>query len=194
MKNRLLAHSCPDIYMSLILDGMQQSHCNLPHRGNNKVYDKEVIQHIQGVRQHGQWDTFYRTFSHISGGGNLAIDVLLREIHLRLDNSIAEDKPFPPILLLQIDGGSENACVAFYALCCIIIIYTYKFTTSSEYYKLLQLCYICTSVVAQSDESDGAQKLPIVYASGNQYFNSIHDRYLFLVANLIFSNLFDESS
>ena len=119
--NKRLARDYPSIYMSLILDGMQQAHCNLPHRANNKVYDKEVIQHIQGVRHHGFWDSFYRTFPHISGGGNLAVDVLLREIKGRMDHCIENDLPFPRILFLQIDGGSENACVTFYAMCQVLV-------------------------------------------------------------------------
>ena len=119
--NRRLALLHPEIYMSIIIDGMQQSHCNLPHRANNKVYDKEVIQHIQGVRHHGLWDNFYRTFPNIGGGGNLAIEVLLREILLHMEHCRTNNMHFPRILFLQVDGGSENACVSFYAMAQVLV-------------------------------------------------------------------------
>jgi hypothetical protein len=47
----------------------------------------------------------------------MSCEVLMHEIERRIDYCIANDKPFPRVLFLQIDGGSENTSKVFYALC-----------------------------------------------------------------------------
>jgi hypothetical protein len=42
--------------------------------------------------------------------------VLLHEIERRLDYCLANNMPFCRVLLLQVDGGAENACKTSYAL------------------------------------------------------------------------------
>ena len=91
----------PHRIFSLIMDGMQQDHCMLPHRGNKKVFDKRLPQHIQGiiiclfvftynfiiltiaslcyegVLIHGYGLFLYRTFHNIGSSRNLAIQTFL---------------------------------------------------------------------------------------------------------------------
>jgi hypothetical protein len=47
------ALSEPTKRMSLILDGMEQSHCRLPHLGTQAAFKEPLKQHIQGVLIHG---------------------------------------------------------------------------------------------------------------------------------------------
>jgi hypothetical protein len=76
-----------------------------------------VKQKIYGAKQHGISKTFYRFFPHVESGANMSSEVLLHEIERRMDYCLAHDKPFPRVLFLQIDGGSENTSKSFYALC-----------------------------------------------------------------------------
>jgi len=46
--------------ISIISDGMQQSHCLLPHLGNQRQFGSCLNQHIQGVLVHGRSFTAYR--------------------------------------------------------------------------------------------------------------------------------------
>lgn len=118
MRNRQLAQERPDLYMSLIIDGMSQDHCILPYyAGVHKETGTEVKQKIIGAKQHGISRTFYRFFPHVKSGANLACEVLLHEIERRMEYCIANDIPFARILFLQIDGGPENTSKTFYALC-----------------------------------------------------------------------------
>lgn len=116
--NRQLAQTHPDLYMSLILDGMSQGHCCLPWYANKATETKEELkQKITGAKQHGLYRSFYRTYPHVKSGANLACEVLLREIEARMDYCKDNNKPFPKCLLLQVDGGPENASKTFYGLC-----------------------------------------------------------------------------
>lgn len=69
-----------------------------------------------GAKQHGLSRTFYRLFPHINGGANVACEVILHEIERRMDYCIENDRPFPRVLFLQIDGGPENISKVSYAL------------------------------------------------------------------------------
>lgn len=115
--NRQLAKDYPTKYMSLIIDGMSQSHCALPHKANKVTYKKKVTQHIQGAKQHYFSKSLYRTFPHVKADTNLACHVLLREIERRQEHCLENNIAMPNILFVRIDGGSENANKVFYALC-----------------------------------------------------------------------------
>lgn len=43
----------PLTVMSLIMDGMDQSHSRCPHLGSQSTFSKPLKQHIQGVLVHG---------------------------------------------------------------------------------------------------------------------------------------------
>jgi hypothetical protein len=97
---------------------MSQGHCKLPWLANKDQQTNHVLaQKIIGAKQHGISRTFYRSYSHIKTGTNLACEVVLREIDARMDYCKENNKPFPKCLLLQVDGGPENASKTFYALC-----------------------------------------------------------------------------
>lgn len=115
-EKRQLAKKHPSIYMSLIIDAIAQSHCQLPHKANKVTYAKKATQHIMGAKQHFFSKSFYRTYSHISSGTNLACHVLLREIERRQDYCLATGEPMPRTLFLQIDGCHDNTSKTFYAL------------------------------------------------------------------------------
>ena len=117
MRNRELAQSHPNLYMSLIMDGMSQDHCILPFLAQQDKNNIVVKQKIIGAKQHGFSKTIYRLFPHVNTGGNVACEVLLHEIEKRIDYCIENNLPFPRWLFLQIDGGSENTSRTFYALC-----------------------------------------------------------------------------
>ena len=96
---------------------MSQDHCAIPYYGGNDTSSVIVKQKIMGAKQHGISKSFYRTFPHISGGCNLAIEVVMNEIEQRMDLCIRNDVCFPRYLFLQIDGGSENTAKEFYGFC-----------------------------------------------------------------------------
>lgn len=117
IRNRELAQERPDLYMSLIIDGMAQDHCILPYYAGQHTETGPVVkQKIIGAKQHGISRTFYRTYPHVKGGTNVAIEVVLHEIERRMDYCLANSLTFPRVLLLQIDGGPENTSKIFYAL------------------------------------------------------------------------------
>jgi len=113
--NRRLGEDLPGIYMSLIVDGMQQSHSKIPYLANAAQFADAVQQHIQGAKQHGFAKTFYRTFPHVKNGGNLAMTCILDEIISRAEHCHEHALDFPTVLLLQVDGGPENTSKAFFA-------------------------------------------------------------------------------
>jgi hypothetical protein len=120
-KNRYLAHVLPQLYVSWIFDGMQQSHCSIPYRGNNKVYSDATTQHIQGVKCHGRWRKFIRTFEHVETGADLACHVWLMEVVDLIDHCERTGEPVPKVCFLQVDGGSENANKTLLALAHLLV-------------------------------------------------------------------------
>ena len=75
--------------------GMSQDHCCLPYYAGKDTANTVVKQKIMGSKQHGFARSFYRTFPHVDGGTNLAIEVVMHEIEARLDDCLQNDKLFP---------------------------------------------------------------------------------------------------
>lgn len=68
----------PQSYLSIITDGMAQSHCQLPWLGNLSSFNKSCLpQHIQGVMMHGRKILLFRTFHNLSNTANLQIHTFL---------------------------------------------------------------------------------------------------------------------
>jgi hypothetical protein len=107
----------PSEYWSGIGDGMMQSHCSLPYRGNMIPFPTTLPQHLQGILAHGRSVQIYRTFHNVQNGVNLSVHCLFlaleREKHLR--------GRIPDILYYQIDGGSENTGQKVIALAELIV-------------------------------------------------------------------------
>ena len=95
----------PGTVMSVIMDGMAQNHCILPWNANQHEFSDPLVQHLQGVLEHGNRLTIYRTFHTVSKSANLSVYVLLSQ----LEKFKLEYDKYPEKLYLQFDGGSENA-------------------------------------------------------------------------------------
>jgi hypothetical protein len=89
---------------SFIFDGMQQDHCNLPHRGNAKEFSDRLPQHIQGVLTHCREIVLCRTFHNYGGPANLTVHSFL----LALERRFKFEECNPETLFVQMDGGGEN--------------------------------------------------------------------------------------
>jgi hypothetical protein len=53
-RKQWLAIMHPEMYMSIILDGMAQKHTALPYLANQKDFPAQLTMHLQGVIEHGQ--------------------------------------------------------------------------------------------------------------------------------------------
>jgi len=100
-KKRNLASQLPKLYLSLISDGMAQSHCQLPHLGNMTTFSTHLKQHIQGLIAHGRGLYMHRTFHTVDNGANSQIHTLL----LTLEDILKTENELPSTLFYQIDGG-----------------------------------------------------------------------------------------
>ena len=108
----------PQLYMSIITDGMQQTHCELPYSGNKvPTGANKLKQHLQGVTTHFRRTRMYRALDHIFLGSNACIYTLLCAI----EEAYEFYGRLPRTLYVQIDGGSENANYVFLAWMEIII-------------------------------------------------------------------------
>jgi hypothetical protein len=91
--------------MSIIIDGMDQSHCKVPYLGTQATFSNPLSQSITGVKVHGHGIILYRTIDTVKKGANLTIYVILAS----LENWRKEYGKYPDELYIQVDGGSENA-------------------------------------------------------------------------------------
>lgn len=95
----------PVHFLSIITDGMQQFHTELPYYAGMNGTNRKVKQHLQGLTTHGKRTRMYRTVDHIKLGGNLCIYVLL----LALEEEFKASLRLQRTLYIQLDGGPENA-------------------------------------------------------------------------------------
>jgi len=111
-KRRTLAIQFPKLYLSLISDGMAQSHCQLPHLGNMTTFNAHLKQHIQGLIAHGRGLYMHRTYHTVDNCANLQIHTLL----MSLEDISKKEGSLPSTFFYQIDGGSENTAKVVIAL------------------------------------------------------------------------------
>ncbi|KAJ1436461.1 hypothetical protein B484DRAFT_428616 [Ochromonadaceae sp. CCMP2298] len=91
--------------LSVIIDGMDQSHCKVPMT-QQASFEAAITQHLTGALVHGQGLTLFRNLPHVGKGSNLAIHTIL----LILDKWRREHEGnFPEEMYVQLDGGAENA-------------------------------------------------------------------------------------
>lgn len=107
----------PAKFLSIITDGMQQFHTELPYFGGKYGHPRKVKQHLQGLTVHGKRTRLYRTVDHIKLGANTCIYILL----LSLDEELQASGSLPSTIYVQIDGGPENANYWFLAWMEILI-------------------------------------------------------------------------
>lgn len=124
MDDRLLYHKRveqaihqPMEVLSIITDGMQQTHTELPYSANQRPHENKVKQHLQGITTHGKRTRMFRTIDHISLGANTTIYTLLCAI----EEEYIANGFIQKTLFVQIDGGSENANYALLAWMEILI-------------------------------------------------------------------------
>jgi len=92
--------------MSIIIDGMDQSHCHVPYLGPLQSMDDPIVQHITAIKEHGWGVRIFRTLETVSKGADLTIYCILSQIE---DWKSRHDNRYPEKIYLQVDGGSENA-------------------------------------------------------------------------------------
>jgi hypothetical protein len=114
---RLKAYTDRSQYLSVIGDGMAQSHCILPLLGNLQSFSKPLDQHLQGLLFHNRELHIYRTFHNIQNCSSLAIHCFLLSIEYVLQN----EEKLPETLYYQIDGGGENTARCWFVLCELLV-------------------------------------------------------------------------
>jgi hypothetical protein len=92
--------------MSVIIDIMDQSHCNIPFLGSQKRINNPLHQIVVGVKEHGYGITLYRVVETVAKGANLIMYCFLRQLEKW---KIRHNGEYPDEIYLQADGGSENA-------------------------------------------------------------------------------------
>lgn len=103
---RMEALNNPDEVMSIIADGMAQSHTSLPYYGNLNQNVATVKQKLQGVLDHGrQRLNLWLCMHSCPVDTNLA----LHTFYLTLEEWREEKGHYPSKVYWQIDGGPENA-------------------------------------------------------------------------------------
>ena len=111
------ALSHPDTCMSCISDGMAQQHCILPHMAGIDQFGCPLTQHLQGVLEHGQLFTIYRTFHTVGHGADMQVYVLLSQ----LEQWYQRNGRFPELVYWQVDGGPENANKYILGICELLV-------------------------------------------------------------------------
>lgn len=113
---RWKAQTYPTKFLSIITDGMAQSHCELPYYAN--VEQGECLtQHIQGVMCHGRFVNMYRTFNNTFTAANMQIHTLL----LSLEDAARHKDGLPDTIFIQIDGGAENVSKSMIGMCELLV-------------------------------------------------------------------------
>ncbi len=116
-KRRNNALMMPSSYLSLIADGMQQSHCILPWQGHLNTFSNSLSQHLQGVLMHGRSIEIFRTFHNLVNNANLSIHCFLWALELTLQ----KEGKIPDTVYYQIDGGSENTSKHVLGICELLV-------------------------------------------------------------------------
>lgn len=105
-------------YISIIIDGMAQSHSKLPYLGNKKnVPSSDFFEVELRCIEHGENFAMYRTFGNVQEDTNLNITCIL----MQLESQIKKFCKLPPTLCIQVDGGSENANKYVIGICELIV-------------------------------------------------------------------------
>jgi hypothetical protein len=107
----------PTSYLSMIADGMQQSHCLLPWQGNLNTFAPCLTQHLQGVLMHGRSTQIFRTFHNLCNSSNLSVHCLL----MSLEIIMVEEGKLPDTIYYQIDGGAENVSKSVLGICELLV-------------------------------------------------------------------------
>jgi hypothetical protein len=117
-RNILEAKRNPDSVMSLVTDGADQRRSQCPYVGSQDSFASPLSVHIQGVKDHVEGTTLYRTFPNIPKGADLTIHCVLSS----LEKWRERHQKFPEKLYIRTDGGSENINKYFLAFLEFLVI------------------------------------------------------------------------
>jgi hypothetical protein len=92
--------------MSIIIDGMDQNHSRIPYLGNQAKFSQTLDQGITGVKEHGVGFTIYRTVGTVK---KKTAEFTIYCILSQLESWHKRHRRFPEELIIQLDGGAENA-------------------------------------------------------------------------------------
>jgi hypothetical protein len=104
---RELAKMHPTLYLSLIIDGADQSKHELPHfkeADHNTQSLWAIHVYLMGVLSHGRQPMGVTYLPNVKQGSNVTIDVL----HTYLMHLLAVEHTLPPTLLLQLDNTCKQ--------------------------------------------------------------------------------------
>jgi hypothetical protein len=108
--HQLMSRKNPDQYLTIIIDGMDQSKCIIPNYGKERGDKLEKMflygpkAHLTGVRDHNGKVWCYWTYDQIPKDGSLVINCLL----LTLLDIFNERGSLPEALFLQLDNTKKE--------------------------------------------------------------------------------------
>jgi hypothetical protein len=106
-RNRLLGDTCPDEYLSMIVDGANQANHAVPHSvEKSHVSDAawKMHLHLMGVIVHGRGTWAYTCPPHVAQGNNVTIQAIWDT----LCDIMKKDGKLPPVLFLQLDNTTKQ--------------------------------------------------------------------------------------
>ena len=112
---RTLAHSCPDDYMSVIIDGADQRAYGAPHfvmRSKKTEGAYKLPMHLMGCIVHGSQVYGFTYLEHLRAGNNITIEVLHRVL---VHQKKIRGGCLPPVLYVQLDNTASQ-CKGRYVL------------------------------------------------------------------------------
>lgn len=108
--HQLMSRQAPDLYLTLIIDGMDQNKCVLPNYGQlrgdklEKMFLHGPRAHLTGVRDHNGQVWCYWTYDQIPKDGALVVNCLL----LTLLDIFKARGSLPEVLFLQLDNTKKE--------------------------------------------------------------------------------------
>lgn len=101
----------PDTIMSIIIDGMDQSNCEIPYLGTQTKFGNEALKMgITGVKEHGVGVTIYRTVETVNKGADLTIYCILKQLETWIQK---HGNKYPEEVYIQVENGRNfirNKC------------------------------------------------------------------------------------
>ncbi|XP_062609674.1 uncharacterized protein LOC134271502 [Saccostrea cucullata] len=103
-RRKVVSRRRPDKYLSLIIDGMDQSKTNIPHfkgrQSKEFAATRQLNVHVTGVLSHSRnKKILYTDFHQYKHDSNLTLNILLKVLW-----NHSKGKPLPPVLYLQADN------------------------------------------------------------------------------------------
>ena len=105
--NRLRAEADPETYLSLIIDGADQSDHQCPHwceRSHASAACTRQKLYLYGCISHGRKAYVYTVPDHVKQGHDTTIEVIWRV----LNDTLEREGKIPPVLLLQLDNTTKQ--------------------------------------------------------------------------------------